>query len=624
MTRTLLLLLTGLSAFAHPDPSKKALIIAIGNYHPATGWPALSSLNDLKILTHTLRAQEFATLSTLTDEQATAAGIRKAFAALIAGARPGDKIVIHFSGHGQQIYDVSGDEADDGLDETLVPYDAPMIATYPAYKGEKHILDDEIGRWLSQLQKKVGTGGQVLLLLDSCHSGTATRTAAPPPDVRGGAPPIVPDGFLFKTGDTAEDTSVEMTRGAAESGTVVAISAARANQLNYQIKTGNNDAYGSLTYAVCESFKTLQPGDDYAKLFSKIVGFMDKKLLPQTPVFEGAKNLKVLNGAVIATPAVLTVLKDSYRKLNKTITISAGYVAGIYENAVISLSTSRGQPVARGRVIRAGSFDATLELDTELPPEHLDHLEASVLEKAMGNEVLKISLDPSVEEPLRSAMTTRFLQHSLVPEKTGGDLVIRREKGYIQLVNKTVIFDSIALADPDLIPFIEERISDFNLSRIFKNLELNEDKNNIRLSLLTVNQKNGTPAERFEDNIPVVRTGEPALLKIKNNTSRELYCAIVDIQPDARLGVVFNEKLAPEEEKTLSLEVSPPYGLEVYKAILTPQLIDIESAIRARGASVRSGDDPVSRLFLQNFRGEPVQTGQISTQSYLFRIIPPG
>ena len=62
----------------------------------------------------------------------------------MSAAPVGEVIVVHFSGHGQQIADDNHDEAD-RLDETVVPYDAPSRWT-TGYTGERHIRDDELGK----------------------------------------------------------------------------------------------------------------------------------------------------------------------------------------------------------------------------------------------------------------------------------------------------------------------------------------------------------------------------------------------------------------------------------------------------------------------------------------------
>ena len=85
-----------------------------------------------------------------------------------------DELYIHFSGHGQQVTDVSGDEPD-GLDEALIPYDAAIEYGRNGYKGQNHILDDELGVWLEALRESVGPKGVIVVALDACHSGDATR-----------------------------------------------------------------------------------------------------------------------------------------------------------------------------------------------------------------------------------------------------------------------------------------------------------------------------------------------------------------------------------------------------------------------------------------------------------------
>ena len=86
------------------------------------------------------------------------AGIRKAAKALASG----DLFFLTYSGHGGQVDDVSGEE-DDKLDETWCLYDGELI-------------DDELYLELSKFAK----GVRVLVLSDSCHSGTVTRARPEP------------------------------------------------------------------------------------------------------------------------------------------------------------------------------------------------------------------------------------------------------------------------------------------------------------------------------------------------------------------------------------------------------------------------------------------------------------
>lgn len=105
-------------------------------------------------------------IRTLTEKQATAANIRDSFQNwLIAGTNPGDRVFVFYSGHGARIPDNNNDE-DDGKDEVIAPFD---VQTIP--KLTNIILDDEINQWIAAL-----SGRQVIMVFDSCHSGTISRT----------------------------------------------------------------------------------------------------------------------------------------------------------------------------------------------------------------------------------------------------------------------------------------------------------------------------------------------------------------------------------------------------------------------------------------------------------------
>src|SRR5437016_1925578 len=65
----------------------------------------------------------------------------------------------------------------DGYDESIIPYDNGGVQD-----DSNYIRDDEIGKLLGELHAKTDN---VVIALDSCHSGTGTRGALA---VRGRAP----------------------------------------------------------------------------------------------------------------------------------------------------------------------------------------------------------------------------------------------------------------------------------------------------------------------------------------------------------------------------------------------------------------------------------------------------
>jgi hypothetical protein len=57
----------------------------------------------------------------------TGANIRLELERLVAGARPGDALFFHYSGHGLQLPAETGEDDDTGYDECIVPCDLNLI-----------------------------------------------------------------------------------------------------------------------------------------------------------------------------------------------------------------------------------------------------------------------------------------------------------------------------------------------------------------------------------------------------------------------------------------------------------------------------------------------------------------
>ena len=78
---------------------------------------------------------------------------------IVGEAREGDALFFHYSGHGGQQKDQSGDEAD-GLDETLIPED---------YTSSGVITDDQL---FELLVSRLPSSVRLVAVMDCCHSGT--------------------------------------------------------------------------------------------------------------------------------------------------------------------------------------------------------------------------------------------------------------------------------------------------------------------------------------------------------------------------------------------------------------------------------------------------------------------
>ncbi len=118
----------------------------------------------------------------LLTAQATRATVLTALRKAARTLKKGDFFFLSFSGHGGQVADVTGEEID-RKDETWCLWDSQLI-------------DDELYLELS----KFATGVRILVLSDSCHSGTVTRDAVPAPAQPGGPRPrMMPPAIARRT-----------------------------------------------------------------------------------------------------------------------------------------------------------------------------------------------------------------------------------------------------------------------------------------------------------------------------------------------------------------------------------------------------------------------------------------
>ena len=122
------------------------------------GWdgPLMGCANDAHDMQAIAKSQGFETTVLMTEE-ATAENVIAAIRAASERLSAGDIFMLTYAGHGGQVLDRSGDEAD-REDETWCLYD-------------RHLLDDE----LYSLYADFDPGVRILIFSDSCHSGTVNR-----------------------------------------------------------------------------------------------------------------------------------------------------------------------------------------------------------------------------------------------------------------------------------------------------------------------------------------------------------------------------------------------------------------------------------------------------------------
>jgi Caspase domain/Domain of unknown function (DUF4384) len=145
--------------------NRHALIIGVSEYaDPNT--PALPGAKiDRESATQMANAMQVPTsnIRYLQDSQATGANIRQALADLNAKVQNGDRVFVHYSGHGTRY----NDPAAGGCVEALLAYDGGQSGT---------ITNREMSQLLQPITAKTD---KLFVMYDACHSGGLVANASP-------------------------------------------------------------------------------------------------------------------------------------------------------------------------------------------------------------------------------------------------------------------------------------------------------------------------------------------------------------------------------------------------------------------------------------------------------------
>lgn len=585
--------------FGWANNQKRALIITIGKYKAGSGWEDLSSNSDLILMQETFRNQGFllSNILTISESNATKKGILAKIDELISLAQKGDKIVIHFSGHGQQLQDLNGDEKD-GLDEALVPYDAPS-KIQEHYQGEKHIVDDEINGWINQLKAKIGSDGHLLLILDSCHSGTASRGDCA---VRGGKSALIFNNKYLKVkrieslkSDFYEDKIIEK-----QDAKFVMFTGAAASQQNHQIKLEGNKPIGSLSYAVAVAFQKMSKGDSYEKVFARVRDVMHEKRLAQTPTIEGDGKFEVFDGDIVAQESYFQ-LKKIIESGKQIIKLTKGQLADVFEGAKFdflpkgSQQSKNTKPLARGRVIEANNFESIIEIVEGNLPEKESEIWGFQTEQAFGNHKVGVRFGEFANKELRTNLAEELKSKKLISwDEKEVDLEIIEAIDSIKLVivSTANVYAHMKI-DPMIKRNISEKIVDFGRAKVISSLFLDNpdycaDINLRHIETNSSKQNNGsTPIFKADslETYPIFKTNEKAWFIIKNIGNKPFYFSLLDIQPDGKINVILpderlgfgieNVRLLPNQSREFKINAfTPPLGIEKFKVIMTPDYQD--------------------------------------------------
>ena len=234
------LILMSIALISTARGEDRALLIGVGRYvHFDNKLRGVDLDLDMMWETAQLMGFKKSRIKVLKHEGATAAAVHQTFEHwLMNGLQPEDRVLIYFSGHGSQVPDENNDESDH-LDEVLLLYDTlPTVRnTRPTLNGVLH--DDRFSKMLARIKSR-----NILVVLDACHSGTATRGLSliphsiPVKDAQ--VKYLYYSPLLAAAGSGGRfDLSVPESAGVGKSARYVAITACRENEKTVATSQGS-------------------------------------------------------------------------------------------------------------------------------------------------------------------------------------------------------------------------------------------------------------------------------------------------------------------------------------------------------------------------------------------------
>jgi metacaspase-1 len=653
--------------------NKHALIIAIGSYEPGqTKWPKLASLNDVPLLQTALQRQGFKDENIAIVKDTDATGIINAFNRLKESVKTGDIAIMHYSGHGVQLQDDNSDEPDK-LDEALVPLGAKY--DLKDLTGSNYLRDDVLGDWLLQIRQKLGPEGQLLLILDSCHSGSGARGITNV-TVRGGLPPLINDNFkpqpsnefsqsLNDSPATARGKESNAKEGLSK---FVLFAGASSNENNYET-FANGKSVGSLSLAVSKVLTQLQPTDTYRKVFARIRAEMAISAPRQNPVIEGDMDLQVFGGQIIKQASYVDIRQIKGANL---LELNGGLVNGINKGDVFVLFPAGKEINAdtsntfEGEVKECTYFSALLSMKKRLP-DGLKAAQYSAFRTKQSYSETKIRIAVQlfsnaklVEKQLVDSLSkwpfleiVTPMQHpDLLIKDTGNAYEIiaivadvnlpylnmspvnlKTKEGFSQL--KKALISSAQVKFIKTIRLKPPSDAEFNFDLV--RAELGNDNHVTKI----YDTAQDTLARRFSEKDVVV-------IKITNRSRQKLYYNVIAIQPDDKIVPVApgtknqtDQSYDPNDVNSYQIEAGqtlfldyrpikgfyPPCGTEVMKVFATPVPINLYPVIETQGeVGVRGNgeENPLEMLMAKYYSRGPAPTSPINsgiTVDYVYTIV---
>lgn len=147
----------------------RALLVGVWQFQSRQIMDLRGPENDLLAMETIIRGQGASDVTVLRNDAVSRTTVETALHALGLRSKPGDWIMLYYSGHGAQAEATVKGTRDGDLDQFL-----PLAGFDPDVQdAERFIVDKDFYNWIARY---VPRGVQVLMVADACHSGTLHRS----------------------------------------------------------------------------------------------------------------------------------------------------------------------------------------------------------------------------------------------------------------------------------------------------------------------------------------------------------------------------------------------------------------------------------------------------------------
>ncbi|MGB5686009.1 MAG: caspase family protein [Candidatus Electrothrix sp.] len=569
-----------------------ALSVGINDYSPAVG-KLRGCLNDVEAVTSCLSEmfkKDALCLETLTDSEATRANIIKLFRSHLGKAGADDVVLFHYSGHGARCRAAKEFKRfyPDGWDEGLVCYDSRE-------GGGFDLADKELAVLLAEI---AANDPHIAVLLDCCHSGSATRWAGDFLQAKARFTHEIKeerslesylDGYYSKLLEQDEYLVIPASQH-------ILLAACERVQKAWE---GKNHQ-GVFTQTLLEALEKSGPDTTYADLFMRVRTIVRRHVDNQTPQFETYQRFNAYSGFLGHAASASTSSYHVYLKNNEWMA-ECGALHGLPSDAdkAVEFALYRGEElIGHAEAVQVGHQETVVDiLNAGVDPE--EQLQARItslpvpplLVGLSGDEQgVKIVLDYVSSKDNRAvgfAFSTDSAveyPYTLVAED---DKLLLREGKNGRLLQGA---EGYTFISAETLFSILQRIATWNRAVTLQNNSTKMDKNAVQFEL--IEDGAGDPFDKDEITFDIVQEEDgwreiTFKLRADNRTKQPLHFAVAYFSDNFGVQVLYNERIEPTHELfellmdgddaylTLSLEQEEgDQASHVFQLIVSTERID--------------------------------------------------